>query len=128
MSEREPIHVAGLAPNEDARLMYPAYLNYDPNEPDSINEFVHMGGQIISHFLVALTEDFERADTCAMPKQQAANYVMQIVMETMAELGDLTTLGGDARSVGYVNHSPPMPMTGSDTLSRLPTGNFYKFF
>lgn len=104
MSERESIHVAGLAPNEDSRLIYPAYLNYDPNEPDSINEFVHMGGQISSHFLVALAEDFEAV--CGMSKQKAANYVMKIIMETLAELGDLTAKGGDSRSVGYVNHSP----------------------
>ncbi|MCO4794998.1 MAG: hypothetical protein KC493_14880 [Bacteriovoracaceae bacterium] len=103
MSEREPIHVAGLAPNEDSRLLYPTYLTYDPNDPASVNEDIHYAGQIISHYLVALAEDFE--SQCSMSKQVAANYVMKIVMEAMAELGDLTSQGGDTRAVGYINHS-----------------------
>jgi hypothetical protein len=105
MSEREPMHVAGLAPNEDSRLMYPQYLNYDPNDPNSINEYRHQAGQIFSHFLVALAEDFESTDGCKMDKQTAANYVMKLVMESLAELGDRTSMGGDTRSPGYINHS-----------------------
>lgn len=103
MSERESIHVSGLAPNEDSRLIYPTYLTYDPNDPEAVNEDIHYAGQIISHFLVALAEDFE--SQCSMDKQKAANYVMQIIMESLAELGDLTSKGGDTRSPGYINHS-----------------------
>jgi hypothetical protein len=106
MKEDDPIHVAGLAPTDDGRLSYPQYLQYDPNQPDSPIEDVHYAGQIISHFLVALTEDFMNADYCGMEQKQATSFVMYMVIESLSELGDITSFGSDNNTIGYVNLNP----------------------
>jgi hypothetical protein len=106
MREDDPLHVAGLDTEDDSRLSYPQYLLYDPNQPEKPIEDVHYAGQIISHFLVALTEDFMSSDYCDLSQKVATSYVMYMVIESLAELGDLTSTGSDNNLAGYVNLHP----------------------
>jgi hypothetical protein len=91
MSERDPMHVASISTDPDQRLSYPTFLDYNPNDPTIQLEDIHYSGMIISHYLVALTEDLQ--DKCLMPKRDASDLVIHLVSETLAELGDLSSNG-----------------------------------
>jgi hypothetical protein len=101
MSEADTIHAPGLAADDESRLSYPQYINYDPNYPTEPVEDIHMSGMIISHYLVALTQDLE--SKCSITNAVAREYVMYILNETMAELGDLTSVGTVNGTAGKVN-------------------------
>ncbi|MEA9358068.1 hypothetical protein SHI21_17680 [Bacteriovorax sp. PP10] len=101
MSEADALHAPGLAADEDSRLSYPQYITYDPNYPLEPVEDIHMSGMIISHYLVALTQDLE--SKCSISNAVAREYVMYILNETMAELGDLTSKGTENGAVTKVN-------------------------
>jgi len=104
ISESDPMHIAGINDDAFSRLAYPAFLNYDANFPHSNIEDIHLAGQIASHFLVALTEEFKTV--CQMTAaQEAANNVMYLVNETLMELGDLTSKGTDIGGVNRINLS-----------------------
>ncbi|MBL6989963.1 MAG: hypothetical protein ISR65_09305 [Bacteriovoracaceae bacterium] len=104
MSEDDPIHATGISTAPDARLSYPRYVNYDANDPTSNTEDVHAAGQIVSHYLVALTMDLE--STCNFSTDSTTNhnlavtYVVNLLAETFAELGDLTAKGSDYTAAG----------------------------
>ncbi len=89
--ESDLLHSAALSSDRDQRLYYPEYLDYDANAQGVPVEGVHNSGMIMSHFLVALTEDLQ--EKCSITKKIAQEHVMQLISETMAELGDLTTRG-----------------------------------
>lgn len=91
MSEADSIHAPGIAADDESRLSYPDYITYDPNYPTEPVEDIHMSGMIISHYLVALTQDLELK--CSVSNAVAREYVMYILNETMAELGDLSSKG-----------------------------------
>jgi hypothetical protein len=91
LSENDAIHAPGISADDDGRLSYPQYINYDPNYSSEPVEDIHMSGMIISHYLVALTQDLEAK--CSMTNAAAREYVMTVLTETMAELGDLSTVG-----------------------------------
>lgn len=101
MSEADALHAPGLASDEDSRLSYPQYITYDPNYPLEPVEDIHMSGMIISHYLVALAQDLE--SKCSVTNAVAREYVMYILNETMAELGDLTSKGTVNGAAGKVN-------------------------
>jgi hypothetical protein len=101
MSESDAIHAPGISTDDDQRLSYPQYLTYDPNYPTEPVEDIHVSGMIISHYLVALTSDIE--SKCAMTNKNAREYVVYLLGETMAELGDLTAKGTYNGSVGKIN-------------------------
>lgn len=103
ISESETIHAAGISTDPAQRLNYPTFLNYDANYPQAPIEDIHYAGMIISHYLVALAEDFQ--SYCGMSKQASSNMVTHLISETLAELGDLTTQGTNAGSVGKVNYN-----------------------
>ena len=88
LSEDDPLHINGLSKEPDARLSYPTYLHYNPNRPQSKSEDVHYAGQIISHYLVALTEDLQQY--CKMSTEESIAGVQHILFETFAELGTQT--------------------------------------
>ncbi len=105
LTEDDNIHAPGISKDDDGRLSYPQYLTYDPNYPTEPIEDIHMSGMIISHYLVALTQDLEAK--CSMTNLVARGYVVTIISETLAELGDLTTIGTQKNSkVGKVNMNP----------------------
>lgn len=101
LSESDPIHAPGISTDRDQRLSYPQYITYDPNFAAAPVEDIHVSGMIISHYLVALTEDLQTK--CGMTKAVAQNNVMHILNETLAELGDLTSVGTVSGAVGKVN-------------------------
>ncbi len=102
MKEDDPLHAAGLSPDETGRLSYPDYLTYNPNSPTSKFEDIHYAGQIISHYLTALTEDL--VDKCSLTQAASLNAVSHILNETLSELGDLTSTGNESLN-GTVNYT-----------------------
>ena len=105
LSEDDHIHAPGISKDDDGRLSYPQYLTYDPNYPTEPIEDIHMSGMIISHYLVALTQDLELK--CSMTNLAAREYVMTFISETLAELGDLTSKGTEQYGrEGKVNLNP----------------------
>lgn len=101
LSESDALHAPGISLEDDQRLSYPQYINYDPNSPAEPIEDIHVTGMIISHYLVALTTDIETK--CSMNNKAAREYVMYVLNETMAELGDLTTKGTFYGTSGKIN-------------------------
>jgi hypothetical protein len=77
----------------DSRLAYPRYLDYDANFPDQPIEDIHYAGQIISFFLVAMTNSLQ--NTCNYTETEAIQGVYGVFSETLAEVGDLTAKGRD---------------------------------
>ncbi len=99
LSERDADHIPALDTSPEGRLSYPTYLLYNPNNPEKQNDDDHLTGMIVSHYLVALTETFKTQ--CGLSSQsdgghdEATSYVMLLVAETLAELGDLNAKGVD---------------------------------
>ena len=109
MSESDALHAPGISTSEDQRLSYPDYLTYNPNAASIPVEDIHMSGMIISHYLVALTQDIETK--CSMANKDAREFVMYILNETFAELGDLSSVGTEKGSAGKVNMSSALATT-----------------
>ncbi len=101
LRESDSSHTAAVSEADDARLAYPDYLFYDPNFPESPFEDIHYAGQIISHFLVALTVDLQ--NECSISLPQAKELTAGILHESLAELGDLTSKGTKTGEKGYIN-------------------------
>jgi hypothetical protein len=97
ISEDDHLHGPGISSHSSERLSYPTYLHYDPNEPEVNHEDIHYAGQIISHYLVALTNELK--NQCSFPSGNkhtwATNYVLMTLQETLAEIGDMTARGSD---------------------------------
>lgn len=106
ITESDSLHAVGVAEEIDKRLSYPQYLNYNPNNVSSPIEDTHYSGMIISHYLVALSKDLQTS--CKMTKLSANNFIVHLLSETLAELGDLTTKGTENNATGLskVNLSP----------------------
>lgn len=101
LSENEAMHAPGISTDEDQRLSYPQYINYDPNFQSVPIEDIHISGMIISHYLTALAADIQ--SKCSMTPVASREFVMTILTETMAELGDLSSKGTYNGVVGKVN-------------------------
>ncbi len=101
MSESEAMHAPGISADEDQRLSYPQYINYDPNYQSEPIEDIHISGMIISHYLTALSQDIQAK--CSYTPAASREFVMSILTETMAELGDLTSKGTVNGSIGKIN-------------------------
>ena len=104
LTEEDYLHAPGISSAKSERPSYPDYLPYEPNRVHLLFEDVHNAGLIISHYLVALTRDIK--ESCSWSEDHSARYVMSILAETYAEMGDLTTRGSDVHPVGTVNHDP----------------------
>lgn len=116
MSESDALHIAALADDNNSRLRYPDFLTYNPNSPTVKQETLHNSGQIISHYLVALTKDLQ--SKCSLTNLQARKNVMSLVSETFAELGDLTTTGTHKYTcVSANNCSDVMGVSGKVNLN-----------
>lgn len=101
MSEADPAHASGINTSTSGRLAYPTYVNYDPNFPEAVVEDIHYAGQIISHYLVALTQMIQ--SKCSMGHAQSTAVVVHLLLETFSELGDLTAFGSDYNPPNQVN-------------------------
>lgn len=99
MSERDADHIPALDTTSEGRLSYPTYLLYNPNNPDKPIDDDHLTGMIASHYFVALTETLKTQ--CSLTSESdeghdtATSYVMLLIAETLAELGDLNAKGVD---------------------------------
>lgn len=105
MVEDDPQHSNLLSLTSEGRLSYPEFVNYDSNAStynykhcyiNSENvltcpEDEHMSGQIVSHYLVALTKDL--MTTCFFNHENATKYITYLLAETLAEVGDLKGYG-----------------------------------
>lgn len=101
LSEEDSLHAPGISRDDNERLSYPLYINYDPNFPADPFEDIHYGGQIISHFLVALTDDL--VTTCSFTREKAVEHVAFFLAETFAYKGDLSTKGKNSSATGRIN-------------------------
>lgn len=88
ISEDDPMHVPSLSKDPAHRLSYPDYVDYSPSYPGVPVEDIHGTGMIISHYLVALTEDL--IANCHMTKTEAIGHVSHVLTETLSDLGDLS--------------------------------------
>lgn len=100
LSEASNSHrVTSIFPGIGGELSYPEYLNYDAANPNERLEDIHYAGQIITHFMVALTKDFQAKCHGQYNKRtldSAQMTVLTIMGESLAELGDLTARGRDS--------------------------------
>lgn len=105
MTESDPQHSSEISAAADQRLSYPTYINYNPNDAKIPVEDIHLSGMIISHYLVALTQDLQ--DKCLMTKRDATDLVTHLISETMAEHGDLGSNGTESvTTANKVNMTP----------------------
>ncbi len=100
MSEDDALHIQGVDTTSEGRLSYPQYILYDPNQPNTPIEDVHYAGQIISHYLVALTKSLQNQCASINPVDKhevSTSYVMMLLAETFSEMGDLKSIGFDTK-------------------------------
>jgi hypothetical protein len=132
------IHVATLDNEADSRLSYPTYVQYDPAQPDSPFEDVHYASQTIGHFFVAVTEMLK--NQCSLDQETSENYVLLLMSEALAEMGDLSSSTSDFIALGpndaifpsplniagpYVNNTVPFLAPEMVTYNNTP--NFRRF-
>ena len=103
-SEDNANHTADISTVSGERLQYPDYLFYNPSFSTKNEEDVHNSGQIITHYLVALTKKLKNVCSFGttdsnLIHEKATNYVFTLLNETLAELGDLTGKGSDYLSM-----------------------------
>lgn len=98
MTETDVLHQSRIP----AKLSYPEYLHYNAVNPEDGFEDIHLAGQIVSHYLVSLTEKLKTS--CSFPStintsekihKRASDYVVLLLSETFAEIGDMTAKGSD---------------------------------
>lgn len=110
IDEDHESHSSAISTTPEGRLSYPDYLYYDANYQEIPIEGIHYAGQISSHFLVALTKEIK--ENCGLTyaddwdlHRQSTDIVLHFIANTLAEQGDLTTMGhaGNSNSSAYVN-------------------------
>lgn len=138
ISESDPAHISALDTTPEGRLSYPTYALYNPNNPDKPIEDEHYEGMITSHYLVALTETLKTQ--CGLTSEsdggheKATSYVMLLVAETLAELGDLNAKGVDdftgpyTSSLFFNNLDSTNSYLWSQTINQTNHRRFYQVF
>ncbi len=109
--------------NDDSRLSYPQYIMFDPNSPTTPLEDVHYTGQIVSHYLVSLTEKIK--STCSIDQDRAEDYVLLTLAQTLSFLGDQSSKGSDAIASDSVNLNSTHSIEWQEIANPI---NFRKFF
>ena len=97
LSENNSLH-QGKIPD---RLRYPEFLHYIAQDPNNADEDIHNAGQIVSHYLVSLTESLK--NKCSTmdglsssdSHKLAGQYIILLMSESLAEIGDMTAKGSD---------------------------------
>lgn len=110
LTEDNSNHTALVSSATGERLSYPNFVHYNSTLADVVEEDVHNSGQIITHYLVALTEKMK--DVCSFSSSssdtihsEATDQVLMVINETLAELGDLTGKGSDYLSMYATNNA-----------------------
>lgn len=125
LTESDPLHAPGISADSEGRLSYPTYLTYEPNDHNLVIEDVHNAGIIVSHYLVALVEDMK--STCSIDTTTAVNYVLYILTETLAQLGDLTAQGYDG-GTSNINHSVDHAVEWNKVATPITFRSFFQTF
>lgn len=138
LREDDPLHISALDVTSEGRLSYPLYVLYDPNNPDEPFEDVHYTGQIVSHYMVALTESLK--NKCSLTNETdgghdiATSYVMLVLAETLSEIGDLNAKGIDeygtpfAASIYFNNMDPTNSFLWSSVVNQPNMRRFFQIF
>ncbi len=127
MTEDDPLHISGVSSDPDQRLSYPQYINYNPNFPTLPQEDVHTAGMIVSHYLVALTNDLQ--EKCLMTQTDASSYVIHLLTETLAEYGDLNSNGIQSVTTNNrINLSPAHSLEWFRTVNPINYRTFMQTF
>jgi hypothetical protein len=121
LSEADSLHsIPGIEETSEGRLSYPQFLLYDPNNKDDVFEDVHYAGQIVSHYLVALTKSLKKECHFETEKDgghdTATSIVLLLVAETLSEIGDLNAKGIDSFS---------SPLSGTKFFTNLDSTNSF---
>lgn len=120
LSEADSLHtIPGIEETSEGRLSYPQYLLYDANDTEDLIEGVHQAGQIISHYLVALTKELKKECFSAESDgghDLSTSIVILLLAETLSELGDLNAKGVDNFS---------SPLAGSTYFTNLDNTNSF---
>jgi hypothetical protein len=127
MSEEDSKHASGISTNPGERLAYPQYVNYDSNAANQDFEDIHLAGQIVSHYLVALTENFK--DQCSMDSLTLGSATkdpiekLEAIIEQRWEnnYGTSSTLESDAKKHAFA--SSLVLMLLNETLAEM--GDLY---
>lgn len=101
VSETSELHPNFVTDDSTSRVKYPDFLTFDTSDVSTPVEDTHFGGQIISHFLVHMEDEIE--SICGVSDSGAKEIIFQLVQETLAELGDLTSNGRDSSAVDRIN-------------------------
>lgn len=133
ISESNPMHSNYVSETSQGRLSYPDFLKYDANDANNSSEQVHYAGQIVSHYLYALTKELTNQCTFAgvasnEKVKKAQSYVMLVLSETLGELGDLKSTLSDYNVSPQTYFSNLHPESSYDwsLLTRMP--DFRRFF
>jgi len=115
MTETSDAHSANVSKNSGERLKYPDFTYYLSGEPFPVED-VHNSGQIISHYLVSLTEEFKSQcsyistiqensvvdnqvltedEATAERHKRATTLTLMLLSEALGEMGDMNARGSD---------------------------------
>ena len=108
--EDHPFHAEGISTADEDRLSYPDFITYLPDNPKEKVEDVHFSGMIASHFLVALKKDIETY--CRKSHEDVGALLTNLITESYAYLGDLSSTGNDFSTDSNVNHIPNLDSSG----------------
>lgn len=117
MIETSSLHKVSISTKSGERLSYPQFVHYNENKPEENVEDVHISGKIISHYLVALSDDLKNKCTSLSALNdtdkhiKAGDYLVMLLSETLGEIGDLTGKGSDLFS--------ELAPNGNSTLSKV---------
>lgn len=125
ISEDNFLHAAGISEDNNERLRYPDFLNYDPNTPTKLYEDIHQAGMITSHYLVALSRQL--MTNCTFDHEVSNKYIMGILSETMAQMGDLQAEGIDGKT-DFVNLNEAHALEWIQTVNPITYRSFFQTF
>lgn len=140
MTESDPQHtVSSVGDFEGGELSYPSYLNYDAHDPTNRIEDIHYAGQIVSHYFVALNAQLRNKCVYSTNNTDnihyANNEILKLLMDTLAELGDITATGTDHNQIIYAGNPNEVeyrrnlnPDHSLDWINMVNPINFRSFF
>jgi hypothetical protein len=137
LDEDDALHMEGISTAPGERLKYPDFVQYDPNSKNYVYEDVHYAGQIVSHYLVALTKQLQ--NTCSFSHmgsldtnskwKYSSYYIFAVLNETLAEIGDLNTFGSDYNpNIGQVNLNQDFSYLWTHSVNTPSYRRFFQLF
>ncbi|MCT4640809.1 MAG: hypothetical protein N4A33_00830 [Bacteriovoracaceae bacterium] len=136
LSEDDSLHHALFTSTE--KLSYPKHNHYDPNNRTAKTESIYNTALTTSHYLTALHKNLQTY--CSFPsnttglstsdyKHQKANeYMILLLSETLAELGDLRAKGSDFFDGNNANFSAISESSSFEDLYNENPINYRSFY